>query len=252
MSAGIDYGMGVTNRDPETGIHFGVISANDLVQTWSDESEGDYGDPQCPECDGVVTDNFPDDWKGSNGDLFCANCQKSFWSDQCFGDQPISWNYDKDGYKATQGGDDTDIFVLKSPFYTFAKFCSPCAPGAGYLRNFDLEGVKTYCFGHDWFQDPFADGKAPYRVWRVVDDVELVIEHVEKECQNCKGTGVDTLQRIADVQETTVEAIRGDSEWIRMMVERRGLSLATGVMQCFRCYGKGTITEKEEREIHTF
>jgi hypothetical protein len=78
-----------------------------------------------------------------------------------------------------------DIMIIKSPYYTYAQFCSPCAPGAGYLMNwFKMEngyspetlGIeqfekmaqaagfpKVYCFGHDWF----GNGIAPYPVFNV-------------------------------------------------------------------------------------
>jgi hypothetical protein len=70
--------------------------------------------------------------------------------------------------------------LLRSPYYTYAQFCSPCVPGAGNLdAAVDIEdtsvlqegidGVKTYAFGHDWFED----GKAPYVVYRV-DDGSIV------------------------------------------------------------------------------
>ncbi len=73
-------------------------------------------------------------------------------------------------YKATQSGDDSDIFILKSPYYTRAQFCSPCAPGACYLTNPCEDGERAYCFGHDWFDD----GKAPYPVFLVADDSEVL------------------------------------------------------------------------------
>ena len=66
-------------------------------------------------------------------------------------------------YIAEQGNDDHDIFIIKSPYYTLCQFCSPCAPGAGYLMNHTPDGIKAYCFGHDWF-----DGeRAPYPVYSV-------------------------------------------------------------------------------------
>lgn len=46
---------------------------------------------------------------------------------------------------------------------------APCAPGAGYLSNPCPDGPKTYCFGHDWFENDVA----PYPVYRV-DTGELV------------------------------------------------------------------------------
>jgi hypothetical protein len=75
----------------------------------------------------------------------------------------LSMSYDKDGYKIESAFDNTELFVTKSPFYTFTQFCSPCAPGAGNLDNYCEDGARTYCLGHDWFED----GKAPYPVYSV-------------------------------------------------------------------------------------
>lgn len=41
MTRGIDYGGGQTNIDHETGIRFGVIPANDVLQAWADSAEDD-------------------------------------------------------------------------------------------------------------------------------------------------------------------------------------------------------------------
>ena len=88
--------------------------------------------------------------------------------------EPIAFTYDAEGYACSQSGDDTDIFILKSPYYTVCQFCSPCAPGAGYVMNTVENGVKAYCFGHDCFED----GNAPYPVFRVEDDVQVFGETV--------------------------------------------------------------------------
>lgn len=117
-------------------------------------------------------------------------------TEDMYPESPIAYTYNDDGYICTQDGDDTDIFVIKSPYYTYAALCSPCAPGAGYLMNWlpisekikeaalasaifqDLpDGYKSwidyhmnqsdfprvYCFGHDWFES----GKAPYPVFSI-------------------------------------------------------------------------------------
>lgn len=165
MGAGIDYGMGRTNRDPETGIHYGVIPVNDVCQAWADSSEPQYGEPTCPACGCDVTSDPQELPEGDEetGDYWCADCDEWRMSDECFGETPCSFTYEADGYACEQSGDDTDIFVIRSPYYTLAAYCSPCAPGAGHLRNPTKDGVKTYCFGHDWFDD----GRAPYPVFSV-------------------------------------------------------------------------------------
>ncbi len=173
MSKGIDYGMGRTNIDTKTGIRFGVINSGEVCQAWCDSSEGDYGEPACPKCGNEVTE-YDDDKHGEYDqyshegccDYACEDCEHIIESSDALGDEAIGFTLDDGEYKATQSGDDSDIFILASPYYTRAQFCSPCAPGAGYLMNPCDDGPKTYCFGHDWFDD----GKAPYPVYSVDDD----------------------------------------------------------------------------------
>lgn len=137
---GIDYGMGGSNIDRETGIRYGVISQHEVLQAWADTSESHYGEP----------------------DESLSEEEREEWMEFA---EPLSWYVD-DGEYLAECGEDGDIFITKSPYYSRAQFCSPCAPGAGYLMNECADGPKTYCFGHDWFED----GKAPYTVYRVADD----------------------------------------------------------------------------------
>jgi len=74
--------------------------------------------------------------------------------------------YEKDGY-VLQVASDGDIFVCKSPYFTYAQFCSPCAPGACYLRNpleEPNEANKCYCLSGEWFSD---DEPMPYPVYSI-------------------------------------------------------------------------------------
>ncbi len=139
MSAGIDYSMGTANFDLETGVHFGVISQNSVGQAWYDSSEPIYPETQ-------YEDGVPLEYEG----------------------EPIGFEYSGDGYGLADCLDN-DIMVLESPFYTFAKFCSPCVPGAGDLSAPDADGVKAFALSHDWFEG----GIAPYTVYRVSDDVVI-------------------------------------------------------------------------------
>jgi hypothetical protein len=87
-------------------------------------------------------------------------------ADQELGDNyqndEISPYYDDGDYVITKCLD-FDFFISKSPYYTLAQFCSPCVPGAGNLDNFCPDGVKTFCLGHEWFEDD----KAPYPVYSI-------------------------------------------------------------------------------------
>jgi hypothetical protein len=196
---GIDYGLGLTNVDHATGIRFGVISQHSLASWFYDSFEAVYGPATCPKCGDEAIDQHADedeptesadgsplgtvyalgpdededeDWN-TGKDYRCDVCRYCFWSDEAYGDEPIGHKLDEDGIHA-EDCLDSDVIVTSSPFYTFGPFCSPCVPGAVNLDSTheDESGPKAYCFGHEWFED----GKAPYRVFRVVDNVEVFPE----------------------------------------------------------------------------
>lgn len=180
--AGIDYGMGASNVDRATGIRYGVIAQHSLCQeALSVSMEPDYGDPHCPECSGEVlmADEVtrPDLWTrrmdrdGTHGcfDYACLKCRKGFDSSRCYSDEPVDWIVDGGGEYDMQTCLDTDVMILKSPYYTHVQFCSPCVPGAGNLDSPMPNGVRTFCLGHDWFEG----GVAPYPVYFVSDDSEV-------------------------------------------------------------------------------
>jgi hypothetical protein len=176
--AGLDYGLGRSNIDLETGIRYGVISQNTVGQAWWDSAEAEYGDPHCPKCGNETcasdSDSLPEDAEWLDGkDQACAHCQLTFWNDDCFPNEAQGYSFQDAEYTLTDCLDN-DIFVLKSPYYTFAQFCSPCVPGAGNLNSpMDGEnGAKAYALGHEWFEDD----KAPYRLFRVSDGLEVMPE----------------------------------------------------------------------------
>lgn len=135
---GIDYGGGVTNIDLETGIRYGVINANKMRPDVYADFTPDYGIADDPD---IEINDFS---------------------------EPTSWTFDALGYNASMG-EDGDIFLIKSPYYTKAAFCSPCAPGACYITEPRANGAKAYCFGPDWFEGD----NAPYPVYRVADDTKV-------------------------------------------------------------------------------
>ena len=165
---GINYGRlsPEVNVDTKTGIHYGVISVNEIFTTWCEVSEPNYGPPTCPFCGSPAIES-PD--PAYSNQMECTECIETFSSDSCHPEDP-SYEYNYDGYSMIQD-DYNDIFVIKSPFYTYAQYCSPCAPGACHL-SFPLskEAItngqnRCYCLGHDWFDD----NHAPYDVYRVND-----------------------------------------------------------------------------------
>lgn len=176
--AGIDYSLGQSNFDKKTGIHYGVIQLDSLSEWAIEDFEADYGDPHCPECGGDVKSvddaSLPDteDWEQARHECeeyACESCKYVFGSESAFPEEAVEYVLDKDGYVASLDGYN-DVFILKSPYYTHAQFCSPCAPGAGHLDNPCAAGPKTFCFGHDWFEGSWA----PYPVYSVATG-ELVV-----------------------------------------------------------------------------
>jgi hypothetical protein len=64
---------------------------------------------------------------------------------------------------------DSDLMILKSPFFSNCSYCSPCVPGAGNLNTVCEGGVKTYCLDETWF----PDNKAPYPIYSVETGLKL-------------------------------------------------------------------------------
>jgi hypothetical protein len=170
---GINY-AGITapqaNRDNDAGIRYGVISMNAVCQAWGDSSEPEYGN-YCPHCG-----NEPESGNDIHEMKRCPLCYKKLGETDFYEEEPIAWKIDDGEYKA-ESDSNGDIFIFQSPYYTYAQFCSPCAPGACHLNNpleSPIEDNKCYCFGHDFFDEE----KAPYTVYSV--ETNKVINPVER------------------------------------------------------------------------
>lgn len=179
-NTGIDYsGPGATfNRDKDSGIRYGIIPANDIGQAWYDRAEPDYGDPTCPKCGNecmeyskaqeALKDDL-DQWDCATHecpDYACLSCKYVFGSESAYSEEPVGGQNVDDGEIKAHEDSSGDVWIFHSPYFTYAQFCSPCAPGACYLRNpldEPSEANKAYCLGHDWFES----GKAPYPVYSV-------------------------------------------------------------------------------------
>jgi hypothetical protein len=157
--AGIDYSLGRSNIDDKTGMRYGVIPANEILQAWTDDSEPEYF-YTCPNCGYEFGFDYPLDEN-------CPQCKEPF-DDYNPWDllEPSGWTYSDNEYELHQDGDNPDIWVLKSPYYSYSQFCSPCAPGAGYLLaplKDQTPENRTLCLGPDWFEDE----KPPYPIFEI-------------------------------------------------------------------------------------
>jgi len=155
------------NQDPNTGIHYGVISMHAVTQAWSDESEALYGPNTCPKCGNEIFESNNDEVEE---EYFCDRCRQGFDAEDVQAEEPQGYQIDTEELKAVDCLD-SDIMIIKSPFYTFARQCSPCCPNAGDLGSPD-GSLKTYCFNHDFFDN----GIAPYKVYSVKTDLEIIPE----------------------------------------------------------------------------
>jgi len=155
--------MILSNQD-DKGFHFGVIPKNNLfncAETFYENAKdmsyaevidkiqeaitglSDYLDEGTIEdMVATATENFDENYQSDNAKLV----------------------YEFDGYILQSSNDDTDLFVIKSPFYTLAKPCSPCAPGAGDLSSIENGNLKTYCLDESWFDE---ENPCPYEYFEV-------------------------------------------------------------------------------------
>lgn len=202
---GINYAAGTgANQDTKTGIHYGVIPSNDISPDAFEDivRNGTDLDFECAIAEFKASIGQVEDEAGLTKllkDSFYRNANPVLWAEaimielserglplgsveanhaiwdeveQTFCDQYegtgdcTRYSYNSDGYKLQVAGDG-DIFVTGSKYFTYAQFCSPCAPGACYLRKpleSPVETNRAYCLGHDWFD---SDSPCPYPVYSV-------------------------------------------------------------------------------------
>lgn len=122
---GIDYGHGRTNRDPATGFRFGILPLSSLPDWFLDECEQEYL-PACPECGSDDLQELRNERKR------CRDCRYTANEDYFIPEEPNATNFDVDGVQGFVDREN-DVWITRSPWIAQCQFCSPCAPGAGYL-----------------------------------------------------------------------------------------------------------------------
>ncbi len=177
MHAGIDYGLGRTNLNKETGIRFGVIHSNQIdAEAASDfYSKGDDLDFEKHKRDlkeslAAAIEKVLDEYnheRSNDSENLAEEIVDHLDYDgyEGTGECQRTW-YERDGYKISSNSRG-ELFVQESPFFTYAPFCSPCAPGACSIDEGceDDSLPKAYCLNADWFgEDEFV---CPYPVFEV-------------------------------------------------------------------------------------
>lgn len=169
----IDYGMGKTNIDTETGIRYGFIYMNnvsnfaidDIIQNGDDLSYEEWKLELAKSIEQALLSAIRD-YGHYDGSLEQVALDIAEETDYEPGDTTTYEYKDDDIHLETTS--DNGIFILKSKYYTLCELCSPCAPGAGYIEN---EGShKAYCLPPSWF-DEYS--KMPYKCFRVDNNEEV-------------------------------------------------------------------------------
>jgi hypothetical protein len=178
----------MANYDEKTGMAYGVISPhaisfealNDIYDQGTDPYYENAKEEFSTDLK-TVLDRYGfsigqiDEVLSPALDIFNESFESSCGDGQC--------DYSDKDYILHVSGDNFGIFVIKSPYYTYCRKCSPCAPGAGDLNNpidLTIEGsineytseVKAYCLDKSFFDEEYS--KIPYRVFRVEDDQEVI------------------------------------------------------------------------------
>lgn len=181
----------MSNYDEKTGIRYGVISPHS-ISSWSLNDIYDQGtDPIYESGKKEFEDGLKEvirEYCDNNANLDIADNDINIdsimdqWNDNYSGNDSGIMDYSDSEYDLHVSGDNFGIFVMRSPYYTYCRGCSPCAPGAGDLDSpiekdpeYPLSGM-TLCLGPEWFDkdnDQYSR-KIPYRVFRVSDDTEVI------------------------------------------------------------------------------
>lgn len=170
------------NYDPETGIRFGVISPHSISPYALDDIYTNGTDPQYESAKQGFRQKVFDVLNEYLSTDECDNLTDQaieIFNERFESDGSGIMDYSDSEYTLHVSGDNFGIFVMKSPYYTYCRGCSPCAPGAGdldhpmtsYIGAISTNFDKALCLGPDWFN---KDNPIPYRVFRVDNDQEVI------------------------------------------------------------------------------
>lgn len=174
----------LSNYDKDIGIHYGAISQNSLcieaMENWYDHDA--LYDELLIEVTQIIQrlSEIADISEEMKEDILMS------FNDNYQNDEP-QFYYEDLEYKTEYSHSLNCWIILKSPFYTYCKPCSPCVPNAGDLdnpvrlsdkeREDNIKGYgKTYCLPLEFF-DEYR--KIPYWYYRVLDNTEVIEPIIE-------------------------------------------------------------------------
>jgi hypothetical protein len=173
------------NFDPETQCHFGTISyhsvSGDALDDVFTQGESLTHKACVEQAKSEIRDALKNWVRGTHLDRIVDDTFEAIEDD--FNDryeaEDEQFLYERDGYKISNSPLLVCLFVEKSPYYTYTRHCSPCAPNAGDLDNPINNGLRTYCLGLDWF-----DQEAPYPVFSVATGLIVPSPNSDTEVRN--------------------------------------------------------------------
>lgn len=130
----IDYGMGKTNLDHETGIRYGVVSMNSL-NSWVYEEFMAHGES-------LTMREIEEDFRAENPDAG-DDAVADYLSEVQIEEE--NFRLERDGMilELSHLGGAPIIFVVKSPrVVSVGSLCSPCCPGAADLDSDEKTDVS--------------------------------------------------------------------------------------------------------------
>ncbi|MBW2636001.1 MAG: hypothetical protein JRC86_00495 [Deltaproteobacteria bacterium] len=139
------------NKDPETGVPYGVVSLNSL-EDWVFEEFLNNGVNLNEEAVAL-------EWQEENpGQDF----PDDFWDDIEIDEPSYALSINEDGIKLELGlsclGGAYNVWVYSSPFRASAAPCSPCCPNAGDLDTRVEPGYGVVCYDlpADWYYKEYV------------------------------------------------------------------------------------------------
>lgn len=157
------------NIDPETWIRYGVMSQNTQMPEAINDLFCNTIDIQFEEAETEIDEAIDElmaathDYHG--GDQSLRDQVKNLFMERMENFEGDMFRYEDDEYTIIFFNEMNTVMVMRSPYYTKCRPCSPCYPNAGDLDSPDVGGEDTYCLGWDFFND----GHYPYVISEVKD-----------------------------------------------------------------------------------
>lgn len=141
----------MVNVNPDTGVRYGIISAQSLHDEIIDDIYREGVDVHWEQARKELEQRIRNDCDDDEivDEIVDEACEAM--SDKWYDDEPV-YEFVIDGVKGrtTWLGGALLVWVFESPFVTKANLCSPCVPNCGDLDSLDENGQECYDVPPDW------------------------------------------------------------------------------------------------------